>query len=52
MRWAARSSPEGSLTGPFPTEAGLATQFNVSRSVTREAVKMLTAKGLLSARPR
>lgn len=36
----------------FPTEAQLATQHGVSRSVTREAVKMLTAKGLLSARPR
>lgn len=37
---------------PFPTEAELARQYGVSRSVTREAVKMLTAKGLLSARPR
>jgi DNA-binding FadR family transcriptional regulator len=37
---------------PFPTEAELTTQYAVSRSVTREAVKMLTAKGLLSARPR
>jgi DNA-binding FadR family transcriptional regulator len=37
---------------PFPTEAELARQHGVSRSVTREAVKMLTAKGLLSARPR
>jgi DNA-binding FadR family transcriptional regulator len=37
---------------PFPTEAELAKQHDVSRSVTREAVKMLTAKGLLSARPR
>ena len=37
---------------PFPTEAELATGHGVSRSVTREAVKMLTAKGLLSARPR
>lgn len=37
---------------PFPTEAELAQQHGVSRSVTREAVKMLTAKGLLSARPR
>ncbi|WHU03175.1 MULTISPECIES: FadR/GntR family transcriptional regulator [unclassified Sphingomonas] len=37
---------------PFPTEAELTTQHGVSRSVTREAVKMLTAKGLLSARPR
>lgn len=36
----------------FPTEAQLALQHGVSRSVTREAVKMLTAKGLLSARPR
>ena len=31
--------------GPFPTEAELAKQHGVSRSVTREAVKMLTAKG-------
>jgi DNA-binding FadR family transcriptional regulator len=37
---------------PFPTEADLARQYSVSRSVTREAVKMLTAKGLLIARPR
>jgi len=37
---------------PFPTEAELAKQHGVSRQVTREAVKMLTAKGLLSARPR
>jgi DNA-binding FadR family transcriptional regulator len=37
---------------PFPTEAQLAHEYAVSRSVTREAVKMLTAKGLLSARPR
>ena len=36
----------------FPTEAELAQQYEVSRSVTREAVKMLTAKGLLTARPR
>jgi DNA-binding FadR family transcriptional regulator len=36
----------------FPTEAELAKQHAVSRSVTREAVKMLTAKGLLTARPR
>jgi DNA-binding FadR family transcriptional regulator len=39
-------------TNPFPTEADLAKQYAVSRSVTREAVKMLTAKGLLAARPR
>ncbi len=36
----------------FPTEADLSLEHGVSRSVTREAVKMLTAKGLLSARPR
>jgi DNA-binding FadR family transcriptional regulator len=36
----------------FPTEAEIAAQHGVSRSVTREAVKMLTAKGLLTARPR
>lgn len=39
-------------TKAFPTEADLARHFTVSRTVTREAVKMLTAKGLLSARPR
>ena len=37
---------------PFPIEAELEEEHGVSRSVTREAVKMLTAKGLLSARPR
>ena len=37
---------------PFPTEADLSQAHGVSRSVTREAVKMLTAKGLLTARPR
>ena len=40
------------LDKPFPTEADIVKQHGVSRSVTREAVKMLTAKGLLSARPR
>jgi len=39
-------------TRPFPTEAEIAKAHGVSRSVTREAVKMLTAKGLVSARPR
>lgn len=39
-------------TQAFPTEAELAKEHGVSRSVTREAVKMLTAKGLVSARPR
>lgn len=36
----------------FPTEAELSQQFTISRSVTREAVKMLTAKGLIASRPR
>ncbi len=36
----------------FPTEAELCLKYGASRSVLREAVKMLTAKGLLSARPR
>jgi DNA-binding FadR family transcriptional regulator len=39
-------------TNPFPVESDLCKQFKVSRSVLREAVKMLTAKGLLKARPR
>jgi DNA-binding FadR family transcriptional regulator len=39
-------------TRAFPTEAEIAKAYGVSRSVTREAVKMLTAKGLVSARPR
>ncbi|WP_442681646.1 FadR/GntR family transcriptional regulator [Sphingomonas sp. ASY06-1R] len=38
--------------GRFPTEDDLTARFAVSRTVTREAVKMLTAKGLLTARPR
>ena len=42
----------GYVDRPFPTEAELSKQHGVSRSVTREAVKMLTTKGLLSARPR
>lgn len=36
----------------FPTEAELSRHHALSRSVTREAVKMLAAKGLLSARPK
>lgn len=48
-----RSIVTGTFQGQdFPTEADLAKRYGVSRSVTREAVKMLTAKGLLSARPR
>ncbi len=41
-----------SAKNPFPIEADLCKQYSASRSVLREAVKMLTAKGLLSARPR
>ena len=41
-----------SESNPFPVEADLCKQYGVSRSILREAVKMLTAKGLLSARPR
>lgn len=37
---------------PFPTEAQLCQHFQISRSVIREAVKMLTAKGLIQSRPR
>ncbi|MDO9338340.1 MAG: FadR/GntR family transcriptional regulator [Caulobacter sp.] len=37
---------------PFPVEGDLCLQYEASRSVVREAVKMLTAKGLLKARPR
>ncbi len=42
----------GAYAEGFPTEAEISRLFGVSRSVTREAMKMLTAKGLLSARPR
>ncbi len=37
---------------PFPNEADLEQQFGVSRSVIREAVKTLAAKGLLESRTR
>jgi len=36
----------------FPTEGELTQEHQVSRVVVREAIKMLAAKGLLSARPR
>lgn len=36
----------------MPSEASLCEQFSVSRSATREAVKMLSAKGLISSRPK
>ncbi len=37
---------------PIPIESELCRQYSASRSVLREAVKMLTAKGLLGSRPR
>ena len=37
---------------PFPTESAICEQFAASRSIVREAIKVLNAKGLLSARPR
>ncbi|REL34412.1 FadR/GntR family transcriptional regulator [Thalassotalea euphylliae] len=36
----------------LPSEADLCLQYDVSRSATREAVKMLSAKGLISSRPK
>ncbi|HEY2661540.1 MAG TPA: FCD domain-containing protein [Caulobacteraceae bacterium] len=44
----------GRYSGPggFPVESELAKHYGASRSILREAVKMLTAKGLLGARPR
>lgn len=36
----------------FPYESELCVQYGASRPVLREAVKMITAKGLLAARPR
>ena len=44
-------SGDFSLDG-FPTEGELARRLGASRGIVREAVKVLTAKGLLSARPR
>jgi GntR family galactonate operon transcriptional repressor len=37
---------------PFPSEADLGREFNASRSVIREAVKSLAARGLLESRTR
>lgn len=41
-----------SAVKPFPVESELCLQYGASRSIVREAVKMLTAKGLLKARQR
>ena len=40
------------INAALPSEADICKQFGVSRSATREAVKMLAAKGLLTSRPR
>lgn len=40
------------LDDKFPVEAELCGKYGASRSVLREAVKMLSAKGLVSSRPR
>jgi GntR family galactonate operon transcriptional repressor len=37
---------------PLPVEADLAQSLDVGRSVLREAVKVLAAKGMVLARPR
>jgi DNA-binding FadR family transcriptional regulator len=49
-----RTIVAGTYSGarPLPVEAELARQYGVSRTLMREAVKMLTAKGLIGARPR
>jgi DNA-binding FadR family transcriptional regulator len=41
-----------SKQNPFPIEAELCRKYGASRTALREAVKMLTSKGLLGARPR
>lgn len=43
---------EYAVNAALPSEADICKQFGVSRSATREAVKMLAAKGLLASRPR
>lgn len=43
---------QGQFDGHFPSEAELSERFQISRTATREAVKMLAAKGLIISRPR
>ncbi|QUD90333.1 FadR/GntR family transcriptional regulator [Phenylobacterium montanum] len=47
-----RSIIAGEFRDGFPTEGELAKRLGVSRNIIREVVKILSAKGLLSARPR
>jgi DNA-binding FadR family transcriptional regulator len=42
----------GDFVESLPSEAEICERFGVSRSSTREAVKMLSAKGLISSRPK
>ncbi|WP_395339139.1 FadR/GntR family transcriptional regulator [Ningiella sp. W23] len=42
----------GDFTVSLPSEADLCERYSVSRSATREAVKMLSAKGLIRSRPK
>ncbi len=37
---------------PFPTESALGERYDISRTAVREAVKILTAKGVISSKPR
>ena len=37
---------------PFPTDQALRERYGVSRTVTREALKMLEAKGMVGSRPK
>lgn len=41
--------PQGSI---IPGEMALCEQFGISRTALREAVKLLTSKGLLESRPK
>ena len=45
-------SGEYSAANPFPNEGELARRLGVSRTIVREAVKVLTGKGLLTSRAR
>jgi len=49
-RWIVQGEyPPGTV---LPPEAAWSSRFSVSRSVVREAIKMLSAKGLLTSRPK
>lgn len=47
-----RAIVSGAYSAGLPVEAELAKQYGVSRPLIREAVKMITAKGLVGAYPR